>query len=196
VPRSADPGRFLGSAYLRMLRRDSGYCGRIRQVHFPVATELRKGPCCADRRTCPSRHSLLKTKLSSLGVRSHFVSVCCQPRADCGVFGCPEGPTAGALGGTRNSARRSSPIFAANSPCLLSAMRPKTSQEQLLTFQLLVAFAVIATALLDPLQTAIGIGRLVSIVLIEARVHPCFASGFVRVLWRHGRREDCVTRAC
>src|SRR6476646_4476783 len=88
------------SAYLRMLRRDSGYCGRIRQVHFPVATELRKGPCCADRRTCPSRHSLLKTKLSSLGVRSHFVSVSCQPRADCGVFGCPEGPTAGALGGT------------------------------------------------------------------------------------------------
>jgi hypothetical protein len=24
--------------YLRMLRRDSGYSGRIRQVHFPVET--------------------------------------------------------------------------------------------------------------------------------------------------------------
>jgi hypothetical protein len=65
-----------------------------------------------------------------------------------------------------------------------------------LTFQLLVAFAVVATALLDPLQTAIGIGRLVGIVLIEASVHPCFASGFVRILWRHGRWEDCVPRAC
>src|SRR6516164_1161336 len=63
------------------------------------------------------------------------------------------------------------------------------------TFQLFVTLAVIATALLDPFQSAIRIGGFIGIVLVEAGVHAGFAGGFVRVLRRHGRWEDRVPRS-
>src|SRR6516165_7009492 len=62
-------------------------------------------------------------------------------------------------------------------------------------FQLFVTFTVIATALLDPFQAAIRIGGFIGVVLVEAGVHASFAGGFVRVLRRHGGREDRVPRS-
>src|SRR4051794_41710949 len=53
----------------------------------------------------------------------------------------------------------------------------------------LVAFAVIAAALFDPLHAAVRVGSFVLVVLIEAGVHPRLAGRFRRVLWRHGGRE-------
>ena len=50
----------------------------------------------------------------------------------------------------------------------------------------------ITAALLDALQTTVGIGCLVRIVLVEAGMHAGFAGGFVRVLREHGRWEDRV----
>jgi len=44
------------------------------------------------------------------------------------------------------------------------------------TLQSLVALAVIAAALHDPLQAAIGVARLVGMVLVKARVHARFSS--------------------
>jgi hypothetical protein len=44
------------------------------------------------------------------------------------------------------------------------------------TFQLLITLAVVATALLNPFQTTVGIGRFVSFVLVEAGVHAGFAA--------------------
>ena len=38
--------------------------------------------------------------------------------------------------------------------------------------QLLVAFAVVAAALLNPVETGVGIRGLILVVLIEARMHP------------------------
>src|SRR5262249_43687303 len=58
-----------------------------------------------------------------------------------------------------------------------------------LALELLVAFAVVTAAFLDPLQTAIRVGRLVGFVLVETGMHPCFAGGFFRVLRRHGIRK-------
>jgi hypothetical protein len=48
-----------------------------------------------------------------------------------------------------------------------------------LALELLVAFAVVTAAFLDPLQTAIRVGRLVGFVLVETGMHPCFAGGFL-----------------
>src|SRR3954463_5835246 len=45
-----------------------------------------------------------------------------------------------------------------------------------LALQLLGALAVIAAALLDPFQAAIGVTGLVGVVLIDAGVHPALAS--------------------
>jgi hypothetical protein len=47
--------------------------------------------------------------------------------------------------------------------------------------QVLVALAVIAATLFDPNKPAVGIVRLVGIVLIEAGVHARFASGLVGI---------------
>src|SRR6202011_2031140 len=55
--------------------------------------------------------------------------------------------------------------------------------------ELLVAFAVIAAALLDPFQAAIGVGGLVGVVLIDAGVHPRLAGGLLGIFRIHGRRE-------
>src|SRR5262245_60626604 len=55
-------------------------------------------------------------------------------------------------------------------------------------FELLVALAVIAAALLDPSQTAVGVARLVGIVLIQARVQPRLARRLARVFRRDRRR--------
>src|SRR6266568_639843 len=58
---------------------------------------------------------------------------------------------------------------------------------------MLVALAVIAAALLDPLQAAVAVIRLVGVVLVEAGMHPLLAGGFARVLRVDGIREHCVT---
>src|SRR4029077_10859619 len=55
--------------------------------------------------------------------------------------------------------------------------------------QSLVAFAVIAAALLDPLHAAIAIGRLVGVVLVDAGMHARLAGGFLRVFRIDRRRE-------
>src|ERR1700716_82011 len=47
--------------------------------------------------------------------------------------------------------------------------------------QLLGALAVIAAALLDPFQPAIGITGLVGVVLVDAGVHAGFAGGFLGI---------------
>src|ERR1700753_4204325 len=57
------------------------------------------------------------------------------------------------------------------------------------TLQALVAFAVIAAALLDPLQAAISVAGLVDVVLVEAAVHTALAGGFLGVFRIHRRRE-------
>src|SRR5260221_14540079 len=61
-----------------------------------------------------------------------------------------------------------------------------------LAFQLLVALAIIAAALLDPLQAAVTVGGLVGIVLIDAGMHPRLAGGFLAVFRIDGGREHRV----
>src|SRR3982074_2935998 len=58
-----------------------------------------------------------------------------------------------------------------------------------LALQLLGALAVIAAALLDPFQAAIGVTGLVGVVLIDAGVHPALASGFLGIFWINGSGE-------
>src|SRR5215471_18664956 len=60
-------------------------------------------------------------------------------------------------------------------------------------FQLLVALAVIAAAFLDPFQTAVGITRLVGVVLIEASVHAGLSRRLARIFRGHGRWEHGVS---
>src|SRR5258708_21905377 len=55
--------------------------------------------------------------------------------------------------------------------------------------QPLVAFAVVAAALLNPVETAVAVRALVLVVLIEARVHPRPAGGLLGIFGRHGSRE-------
>src|SRR5262249_2459110 len=55
--------------------------------------------------------------------------------------------------------------------------------------QLLVAFAVVATALLNPVETGVGIRGLILVVLIEARMHPRPAGTLLGIFGRHGSRE-------
>src|ERR1700737_957164 len=55
--------------------------------------------------------------------------------------------------------------------------------------QVFGALAVIAAALLDPLQAAIGVTGLVGIVLVDAGVHPGLASGFLGIFWINGSGE-------
>src|ERR1700720_4075802 len=52
--------------------------------------------------------------------------------------------------------------------------------------QPLVALAVVAAALLNPVETAIAVAGLVLVVLIEARMHPRLAAGLGGILGRHG----------
>ena len=56
--------------------------------------------------------------------------------------------------------------------------------------QLLGAFAVIAAALLDPLQAAIAVGGLVGVVLIHAGVHAGLAGGLLGIFRIDGVRID------
>jgi hypothetical protein len=58
-----------------------------------------------------------------------------------------------------------------------------------LALQVLVALAVIATALFDPNKPAVGIVCFVGIVLIETGVHARFASRLARIFRGHGARE-------
>src|SRR5580693_5913466 len=58
--------------------------------------------------------------------------------------------------------------------------------------QPLVAFGIIATALLDPFQAAIRVRRLVGIVLIVACLEALFAGAQAGIFGINGRREDGV----
>src|SRR5262245_48214199 len=60
-------------------------------------------------------------------------------------------------------------------------------------FQLLIALAVVAAAFLDPFQTAVGIARLVGVVLIEARVHPGLPRRFARIFRGDGRGKHGIS---
>src|SRR5262245_10803129 len=59
--------------------------------------------------------------------------------------------------------------------------------------QPLVALAVVAAALLDPLQAAVTVIGLVGIVLIEAGVQPRLAGALAGVFGRDSRRERRAT---
>src|ERR1700756_2028787 len=59
--------------------------------------------------------------------------------------------------------------------------RPGPGSRSSRPFEALVAFAVIAAALLDPLQAAIGARGLVGVVLIEAGVHACLSGALLGV---------------
>src|SRR5436309_6063328 len=56
--------------------------------------------------------------------------------------------------------------------------------------QLLGALAVIAAALLDPFQAAIGVAGFVGVVLIDAGVHAGLARGLLGIFWIHRIGED------
>src|SRR5262245_38167964 len=60
-------------------------------------------------------------------------------------------------------------------------------------FQSLVAFAVVATALLDPDKAAVPSGRLVRLILIKTGVHPRLARRFLGIGGRHRRWKDRIT---
>src|SRR6266704_625135 len=60
-----------------------------------------------------------------------------------------------------------------------------------LALQLLGAFTVIAAALLDPLQAAIGVGGLVGVVLVDAGVHPRLAGAFLGIFRINGGGIHC-----
>src|SRR5262249_40393003 len=60
-------------------------------------------------------------------------------------------------------------------------------------FQLLIALAVVAAALLDPFPTAIGIARLVGVVLTGGSVHPALPRRFARIFRGDGRWEHGIS---
>src|ERR1700761_1936227 len=75
----------------------------------------------------------------------------------------------------------------------LSLASESERQRSTLALQVLVALAVIAATLLDPLHAAITVCGLVGVVLIEAAVHPGLARAFLRVFRADGHRENRVT---
>src|ERR1700674_5529478 len=85
----------------------------------------------------------------------------------------------------QNPTRRSS-LSAAGG----NIIRPRLAERRL-ALQLLVALAVIAAALLDPLHAAIAVGGLVGVVLIDTGMHPGLAGGLLGIFridggWEHG----------
>src|SRR5215813_7377896 len=74
----------------------------------------------------------------------------------------------------------------AQTPC-----RP--SDQVTSAFELLVALAVVAAAFLDPFQTAVGIGRLVGVVLIETGVHSGLSRRLARIFRGQGRWEHGIS---
>src|SRR5262249_61956260 len=61
------------------------------------------------------------------------------------------------------------------------------------TLQLFGALAVVATALLDPFQAAVGVGGLVRVVLLEAGVHARPSRRLVRIFRRDRRWKDGIS---
>src|SRR5262245_45158741 len=59
-------------------------------------------------------------------------------------------------------------------------------------FQSLVAFAVVATALLNPDKAAVTSSRLIRLILIKTGVHPRLARRFLGVGGRHRRWKDRI----
>ena len=72
--------------------------------------------------------------------------------------------------------------------------RPEVIAGSSRALQLLGAFAVIAAALLDPLQAAIAVGGLVGVVLIDAGVHARLAGAFLGIFRIHRGRKDRRSR--
>src|SRR5215210_3323118 len=62
-----------------------------------------------------------------------------------------------------------------------------------LALQFLIALAVIAAALGNPFHAAVGVGRFVGVVLIDAGVHARLAGVFLGVFRIHGGRENGVS---
>src|SRR5262249_5186595 len=60
-------------------------------------------------------------------------------------------------------------------------------------FGLLVRLVVVPPAFLDPFKTAVGIGRLVGVVLIEASVHPGLSRRLARIFRGHGCWEHGIS---
>src|SRR5262245_19709724 len=60
------------------------------------------------------------------------------------------------------------------------------------TLQMLVAFAVVAAALLNPLHAAVAVTGLVGVVLVDAGVHAGLAGGLLAVFRIDGIRKDGV----
>src|ERR1700691_816281 len=94
---------------------------------------------------------------------------------------------------SRESRERSEAIRRRMAPdCFVAAFLATRSRaiEALAALQLLVAFAVIAVALLDPFQAAVRIGGLVGVILGEAGMEALFGRRFARILRRNSARED------
>jgi len=96
----------------------------------------------------------------------------------------PVGPAGGALpkvvaidtiycSASAASASERRPYKAASAACYRS--KPNAATFGHLALKAFVALAVVAATLHDPLQAAIGIGCLVGVVLIEARMHTRLA---------------------
>src|SRR5262249_11122887 len=110
-------------------------------------------------------------------------------------------PTLGAGRGPSGQGRCFRPAKTSRHPCPLVTKRRqgrairqdpcRPSDQVTSAFELLVALAVVAAAFLDPFQTAVGIGRLVGVVLIETGVHPGLSRRLARIFrgqggWEHG----------
>src|SRR5258708_19471717 len=81
-------------------------------------------------------------------------------------------------------------IHRGEEPRPLAPMRDrKPLRDGASAFQPLVAFAVVAAALLNPVEAAVAVGALVLVVLIEARMHPRPGGGLLGIFGRHGSRE-------
>src|ERR1700760_1823634 len=75
----------------------------------------------------------------------------------------------------------------------LPGSNAKSIKARLRALQLLVAFAVIAAALLDPLQAAIAVAGLVSLVLVVAGLEPLLAGAQAGVFRIHRGGKHRVT---
>jgi hypothetical protein len=61
-----------------------------------------------------------------------------------------------------------------------------------LTLKGFVALAIVATALLYPLQPAVAVGRLVGFVLIKTRIKSSLACGLVGILCIDALGKHCT----
>src|SRR6516164_1985279 len=125
--------------------------------------------------------------------------VTCEPKSTIRILSCPAGRSVSAPR-TREESRTVIPTLCAGrracgqDRCFRRAdQRCRPPAQITSAFQLLVALAVIATAFLDPFQTAVAIGGLVGVVLIEASVHAGLSRRLARIFWGDGRWEHGIS---